>query len=41
MTVKYRKYSKQDKEFIATEVNRLLSEGIIELSMSPWQVQMT
>ena len=36
IALKSRKYKiKQDKECIATEVNRLLSEGIIESSTSP------
>ena len=39
IAVKYRKYSKQDKEFIVTEVNRLPSKEIIEPSTSPWRVQ--
>ena len=36
IAVKSRKYSKQDWEFIATQVNKLLSKGITELSMFPW-----
>ena len=34
-----RKYSNSDKEFIREEVQRLLSEGIIEKSTSPWRAQ--
>ena len=37
--VKSRKYSKQDIAFAATEVNRLLSEGTIGPSTSPWRAQ--
>ena len=39
IAVKSKKYSKQDKEFIATEVNRQLSEGLIESGTSSWRVQ--
>ena len=34
-----KKYRKQDKEFIATEVYRRPSEGIIESNMSTWHTQ--
>ena len=36
---KSRYYSKEDKEFIQCEVTRLISEGIIENSLSPWRAQ--
>ena len=36
---KRRYYSLEDREFIKTEVNRLLQEGIIEESKSPWRAQ--
>ena len=34
-----RKYNNEDKKFIEQEVKRLLSEGIIEKSSSPWRAQ--
>ena len=37
--VKSRSYSKEDRQFILDEVNRLLSEDIIEPSNSPWRAQ--
>ena len=36
---KTRKYSSEDMEFIKTETERLLKEGIIEDSHSPWRAQ--
>ena len=36
---KSRKYSHEDTKFIEQEVKRLLSEGIIEKSSSPWRAQ--
>ena len=36
---KPRRYSDKDRKFIAKEVERLLSEGIIEPSNSPWRAQ--
>ena len=36
---KSRKYSQIDQEFISTEISRLLKEGIIEKSGSPWRAQ--
>ena len=33
------KYSRDDSVFISTEVKRLLAEGIIEPSLSPWRAQ--
>ena len=34
-----RKYSQEDRTFIRSEVDRMLSEGIIEPSNSPWRAQ--
>ena len=34
-----RKFSVQDKTFISEEVDRLLKEGVIEESVSPWRAQ--
>jgi len=34
-----RKYRKDDRTFISSEVNRMLAEGIIEPSSSPWRAQ--
>jgi len=39
IAAKSRKYSSEDQEFIKTETNRLLAEGIIEPSDSPWRAQ--
>ena len=39
VTTKSRVYSKEDFEFISTEVNKLLADGIIEPSRSPWRAQ--
>ena len=36
---KSRRYSDEDRKFLAEEVERLLSEGIIEPSNSPWRAQ--
>ena len=36
---KSRRYSDEDRKFITEEVERLLSEGIIEPSNSPWRAQ--
>ena len=36
---KSRQYSEEDKSFIRTEVEKLLAEGIIEPSNSPWRAQ--
>ena len=36
---KLRKYSEEDKAFIKEETDRLLREGIIEHSNSPWRAQ--
>lgn len=36
---KSRRYSQEDSVFIDEEVKRLLKEGSIELSLSPWQAQ--
>ena len=37
IATKSRKYSEEDKLFIAAETKRLLEEGIIEPSDSPWR----
>ena len=34
-----RKFSKEDQQFIDTEIQRLLDEDVIELSDSPWRAQ--
>ena len=39
IATKSRKYSHEDQEFIKNETNRLLAEGIIEPSDSPWRAQ--
>ena len=39
IATKSRKYSEEDQQFIAAETKRLLEEGIIEPSNSPWRVQ--
>ena len=39
IAVKSRQYSTSDREFIDQEIQRLLSEGIIEPSVSPWRAQ--
>ena len=39
VAVRYRKYSQEDRAFINEEVRRLLKEGIIEPSSSPWRAQ--
>ena len=39
IATKSRKYSSEDQEFISRETNRLLEEGIIEASDSPWRAQ--
>ena len=39
IATKSRKYSQDDQEFIVAEINRLLNEGIIEPSDSPWRAQ--
>lgn len=36
---KTRRFSKDDQDFIQQEINKLLSEGIIEPSLSPWRAQ--
>jgi len=40
VATKSRRYSTEDRSFIRTEMQRLLNEGIIEASNSPWQAQM-
>ena len=39
IATKSRKYSEEDQQFIAAETKRLLEEGIIEPSDSPWRAQ--
>nr|CAH8849255.1 unnamed protein product [Trichobilharzia regenti] len=39
IAIKSRRYSCEDESFISTEVNRLLQEGVIEPSNSPWRAQ--
>ena len=39
ISTRRRRYSKEDYDFIKEEINRLLSEGIIEPSNSPWRAQ--
>ncbi|XP_066950829.1 uncharacterized protein [Macrobrachium rosenbergii] len=39
IAVKSRRYSASDAEFIRTEIDRLLEEGVIEHSTSPWRAQ--
>ena len=36
---KSRRFSKDDQDFILQEVSKLLSEGIVEISSSPWHAQ--
>ena len=36
---KSRRFSKDDQDFIQQEVSKLLSEGIVEISSSPWRAQ--
>ena len=39
IATKSRRFSKPDKDFIHSEVKRLLAEDIIEPSNSPWRAQ--
>ena len=39
IATKSRKYSEEDQRFTAAETKRLLEEGIIEPSDSPWRAQ--
>ena len=39
IATKPRRFGLQDREYIQSEVNRLLAEGIIEVSTSPWRAQ--
>ena len=34
-----RRYSHDDRKFIEAETQRMLREGVIELSISPWRAQ--
>ena len=36
---KSRRFSKDDQDFIQNEVSKLLTEGIVEISSSPWRAQ--
>ena len=40
IAAKSRRYSQSDQQFIRKEVSRLLHEGIIERSSSPWRAQL-
>ena len=40
IVVKSRHFNKEDQSFINQEIQKLLSKGIIEESISPWQVQL-
>ena len=39
IATKSRRYSELDRNFISKETGRLLEEGIIEFSRSPWRAQ--
>ena len=39
IAAKSRRYSRADDEFVSLEVEKLLEEGIIEPSLSPWRAQ--
>ena len=39
IATKSRRHSPEDENFILSEINRLLSDGIIETSNSPWRAQ--
>ena len=39
ISIKSRKYSPEDKKFISHDIQRMLSEDIIEHSNSPWRAQ--
>lgn len=39
IAIKSRKYSQEDEEFINFEIQKLLAEGVIEESRSPWRAQ--
>lgn len=39
IAIKSRRHSKEDEEFIEREIAMLLSDGVIELSNSPWRAQ--
>ena len=40
ISTKSRRYSKKDREFDTAEIQRLLEEGIIQPSDSPWRAQL-
>ena len=39
IATKSRRFSKEDTEFIGSEVNKLLADNVIETSISPWRAQ--
>ena len=39
IATKLRRFSLDDRQFIQSEVNRLMSDGVIEFSTSPWRAQ--
>ena len=39
IAIKSRRYSKDDEEFIREEISKLLEDGVIEPSTSPWRAQ--
>lgn len=40
IATKSRRFSKEDSDFIAVEISKLLEDGIIEPSISPWRAQL-
>nr|XP_026487102.1 uncharacterized protein LOC113394117 [Vanessa tameamea] len=40
VAVKSRRYSKEDSDFINTEISKLLADGVIEPSVSPWRAKL-
>ena len=41
IATKPRRFSLDHRQFIQSEVNRLMSDGVIEFSTSPWRVQVS
>lgn len=39
IAMKSRRYSKEDEDFIQQEISKLLEDGVIETSTSPWRAQ--
>ncbi|XP_045776080.1 uncharacterized protein LOC123874634 [Maniola jurtina] len=39
IVVRSRRYSKEDEDFIKEEVSKLLEDGVVETSISPWRAQ--